>query len=702
MADPGEIVRSGATAGGGRELSVRVPGDKSITQRALILGALAEGESRIGGALRGADPLATGRALAALGVQITCLEGSADDDLRIRGRGLRGWRQPNAVLDLRNSGTGARLLAGALAPQPLDAVLAGDKSLSARPMERIAAPLRRMGAGIEYPELPGRLPMRIGGAPLTPLRHESAVSSAQVKGAVLLAGVGAEVAVEVSEPRRSRDHSERMLESMGVDVVERAVAGRWSVRVPAPPPRLAPLDMRVPGDFSSAAFLLVWAALAGGRDALTVRAVGLNGTRTGLLSVLARMGVAVEVVPRETAGGEPVGDLRVGALAGPPQAVEVGGDEIPAMIDEVPVLAVLAARAEGVTRIAGARELRVKESDRLAALAVTLRRIGVAVEELPDGLDIEGTRDRLSGVAECFRDHRIAMAFGVLGATPGCDVRVDDPGTSDVSFPGFWKLLASLRRRSETARGGRAAAANSGSAPEGDGAAPGRACLVVAIDGSAGSGKSTTAAAVAARLGFRHLDSGAIYRAVTLGLLEVRPGDAAPHRVTPAELAALAIDLKWLGGRAEVWALGDRIRDEDLRSERVTALVSRVSAIPAVRACLLDLQRSAAAGPGLVAEGRDMGSVVFPKAEVKVYLDADPRERARRRILQRGTRSPGPAEIETEAARLGRRDERDSSRSVAPMRRAEDAVVIDTTGLDPAEQIDRIVRLARDARRASR
>ena len=485
---------------------------------------------------------------------------------------------------------------------------------------------------------------------------------------------------------------------MGVGVVEEAAATGWGVRIPAPPSRLAPLDMVVPGDFSSAAFLLAYAALAGGREVLAVRGVGLNETRTGLLPVMARMGIRVEVVPRGSAGGEPVGDLRVGALAEPPRAVEVGGGEIPAMIDEVPVLAVLAARARGITRITGARELRVKESDRLAALAVNLRRIGVAVEELPDGLEIEGTRRPLSGVVECFRDHRIAMAFGVLGATPGCDILVDDPGVADVSFPGFWKLLARVRRRSAGDRARRAGGGRSGFSCDDRGKGSETGCLVVAIDGSAGSGKSTTAAAVAGRLGLRHLDSGAIYRAVTLGLLEAGRGEVELEQVTPEELAALAIEVRWGRRGMELWALGSRIPEQSLRSERVTAKVSQVAAIPAVRACLLGVQRAAATGPGLVAEGRDMGSVVFPRAQVKVYLDADPRERARRRILQRGVNNPDPAAIEAEARRLGRRDERDSSRPLAPLLRAEDAVAIDTTGLDPAEQIDRIVRLARAVR----
>ncbi|MYH53215.1 MAG: 3-phosphoshikimate 1-carboxyvinyltransferase, partial [Gemmatimonadetes bacterium] len=258
---------------------------------------------------------------------------------------------------------------------------------------------------------------------------------------------GAGVAVEVWEPRRSRDHSERMLQAMGVEVMEAGVAGGWCVRVPSPPSRLGPLDMDVPGDFSSAAFFLAWAALSGRREPLTVRGVGLNRTRTGLLAVLERMGARLEVVPRETAGGERVGDLTVRARATPLRAVEVGGDRIPGMIDEVPILAVLAARAEGVTRITGAAELRVKESDRLEALATNLRRVGVTADELPDGLEIEGTDRPLSGLVESFHDHRIAMAFGVLGATPGCDARVDDPGVTDVSFPGFWSLLAGLGDR---------------------------------------------------------------------------------------------------------------------------------------------------------------------------------------------------------------------------------------------------------------
>ena len=681
-------------------LSIRVPGDKSITQRALILGAMAHGQSEIRGALRGADPLATGQALGSLGVAVDGLGRASDAPLRIAGRGLRSWTEPESILDLCNSGTGARLLAGALAAQPLSAVLAGDESLSRRPMTRITEPLSRMGASIRYLRRPGVLPFRISGGRLGGIRHEGRVASAQVKSAVLLAGVGAGVDVEVWEPRRSRDHSERMLEGMGVEVAEGEAHGGWIVRLPAPPQRLAPLDMEVPGDFSSAAFFLAWAALAAPGDPLTVEAVGVNATRTGLLPVLRRMGPEARVVNPRTEGGEAVASLRVAGEAGALRAVTVAADEIPGMVDEVPILAVLAARAEGVTRIEGAGELRVKESDRLAALSTNLRRIGVRVEELPDGLEIEGTLAPLSGTVTCFHDHRIAMAFGVLGATPGCDIQVDDPGVADVSFPGFWQLLARVRRWGESRRtGGLRPASRTADAAPPDTSKSAR-CTVVAIDGSAGSGKSTTAASVAGRLGYRHLDSGAIYRAVTLGLHRTLP-ELTREAVTPAALAALELAIEWDGRVMSVRMQGARVPEREIRAARVTSLVSQVSALTAVRAHLLDLQRAAAEGPGLVAEGRDMGTVVFPHAAVKVYLDAHPDERARRRILQRG-HEPVAAEIEQEARRLKERDQRDSSRPLAPLARADDAVLLDTTDMDPTAQTDAVVRLVEAAETSPR
>ena len=677
------------------ELAIRVPGDKSVSQRALILAAQAHGESRIRGLLRSADPVATGRALQALGVEIDALDGPEAAPVRVRGRGLRAWRSPAAPLDLANSGTGARLLAGALAAQPLSAVLTGDESLVRRPMERIAEPLRRMGASISYLDQPGRLPFRIRGGALRAISHVSPVASAQVKSAVLLAGVGAGTGAEVVEPRRSRDHTERMLSAMGVEVAEAERDGAWVVSVAPPPSRLAPLDMAVPGDFSSAAFFLAWAALAragsaasgpvhpGALRRLVVRSVGLSETRTGLLKALSRMGAVVRVSAETSRGGEPTGDVSVEGR-GRLQGIAVGPADVPRMIDELPVLAVLAARAEGVTRITGAGELRVKESDRISALVDNLRRIGVQTHELPDGLEIEGARGTLAGRVRCFGDHRIAMAFGVLGATPGCRIEVDAPDVADVSFPGFWRLLDQVARASDQV---------AGPARKPSPAEP--ACLVVAIDGTAGAGKSTTAKAVAEQLGFRHLDSGAIYRAVTWVLLGSGWDPSVLENVAQDDLDALQLQVQWRGRSMEVWAAGKRIPDPHLRTESVTAFSSLVSSVPSVRDHLLALQRSAARGPGLVAEGRDMGTVVFPDAGVKVFLVAHARERARRRLRQKGHSDPSTAQVEAETTRLRERDARDSSRKAAPLKSAPDAVRLDTTDLDPADQVEEIVKLVK-------
>ena len=663
-------------------LRIGVPGDKSVAQRALILAAMASGESRIADFPRGADPLATAAALRGLGVSIGGLDAPDAPEFRIAGRGLGGWLQPPAALDLRNSGTGARLLAGALAAQPLDTLLTGDASLSARPMNRIAEPLRRMGAQIDFPGRPGCLPMRVRGGALRSIQHRGRVASAQVKSAILLAAVGAGVPVEIHERARSRDHTERMLRAMGAVVEEGWDDDLWTVRLGAPPDRLLPLATTIPGDFSSAAFLLAWAALTNPGEPLEIHSVGLNPTRTGLLPLLERMGVRVEVEPYAGNGAaeEPVGTIRV--LPSPSRellAVEVAAEELPGLIDEVPVLAVLAARAHGVTRIAGAAELRVKESDRLAALTLNLRAIGVEVEEFPDGLAIRGTPDALAGQVQSFHDHRMAMAFGVLGATPGCRIAIDDPSLSDVSFPGFHALLARVQSRLS-------------SPPQRLPSPPGARCLVVAIDGSAGAGKSTTAAAVAARLGFRHLDSGALYRAVTLALLRSPRGLADIETITAAELDVLGFAASWSGVAMELCIGGEAIADADLRSDAVTAAVSRVAAVPAVRRHLLGLQREAAIPPGLVAEGRDMATVIFPDARLGIYLDARPTERARRRLLQRGAATDAAA-IEREAGRLQERDRLDSTRATAPLSRAPDSITIDTTDLDPGEQIEAVVRM---------
>jgi 3-phosphoshikimate 1-carboxyvinyltransferase len=416
--------------------SVAVPGDKSLTHRALLFAALAKGASRIEGALTSLDARSSARVLRQLGAEVSALRTGATVVIRGRGR----FRRPAERLYCGNSGTTTRLLLGLLAAHRFPAVLTGDASLRRRPMRRVTVPLSRMGARFE--ELAGRdgLPLRVHGGPLTPLEYELPVSSAQLKSALLLAGVAGGVAVSVREPHgRSRDHTERMLRAFGYEVGER---DGWIDFQPTG--TFAPFAFKVPGDPSSAAFLAGAAAMAeSGR--LRIRSVGVNPTRIGFVHVLRRMGASIQIENEEMRQGEPVGDLVVAPAA--LRATEVGAGEIPGLIDEIPLLAVVASRAEGTSVFRQVGELRVKESDRLGLIAANLRAVGTRAEVQGDDLYVEGSRKPPSGRIATAGDHRLAMAFAVLGTVPQGRVRVDDMRCADVSFPGFPAALRSAARR---------------------------------------------------------------------------------------------------------------------------------------------------------------------------------------------------------------------------------------------------------------
>ena len=667
---------------------LRVPGDKSISHRALLMAALTGGESRIRGVLTGEDPQATASILRELGVPVPPLV--ADGELRVRGVGVRGLRAPTRVLDCGNSGTTARLMLGVLAGQRIEATLTGDESLRRRPMRRVTNPLSRMGARFAPLAAPGMLPMRVTGGTLRALDHRLPVASAQVKSALLLAGVTGGVPVRLVEPGLSRDHTERMLAAAGCTLASSYRDGANQVLLTASPSALDPLDVVVPGDFSSAAFPLACALLGGAGEGIVLRGVGLNPTRTGLLPVLERMNARIDVETGSARGQrEPVGDLvvRPSELTG----TEVKPEEIPGLIDEVPVLAVLAARARGTTHITGAAELRVKESDRLGALAANLSGLGVEVEELPDGLVIEGTGRPLSGPVEARGDHRIAMAFGVLGALPANSITVDAPAAVGVSYPGFWEML---ERVSATARPRRARAPRKAAAETGPSARPPASGPVIVIDGPAGSGKSTTAREVARRLGYRHLDSGALYRALAFALLEAgHPPDSWPA-LTASDLDAHPVRLVPAETTFQV-TLDGRALTSELRSPEVDAHVSAVARLPAVRAWLFDRQRQAGARGSLVGDGRDLGTAVFPEANVKIFLVAGVAERARRRLSQMGAGPLSTGEVAAEADRLRARDRIDATRGIAPLKKATDAVEIDGTRLSFEEQVDAILAVVR-------
>jgi 3-phosphoshikimate 1-carboxyvinyltransferase len=417
--------------------TIRVPGDKSISHRALMFAALAIGETRISGLLEGEDVLRTAAAMRALGAEVARL---ADGSWRVAGRGIGGLIEPADVLDMGNSGTAARLLAGVLASHDMFSVMTGDASLRRRPMRRVIDPLSQCGAQFSARE-GGRLPLAIQGArSAIPITYRLPVASAQVKSAILLAGLNARGETVVDEPEPTRDHTENMLRHFGATVgVDTVGAGR--VITLAGQPELRAADVVVPGDPSSAAFPLVAALLVPG-SRVTVAGLGLNPLRTGLLTTLREMGADLVVSNARSEGGEPVGDLTI--THGKLHAVDVPPERAPSMIDEYPVLAVAAAFAAGTTRMRGLKELRVKESDRLTATAALLAANGVAVRIEGDDLMVNGGAPAGGGFVETHMDHRLAMSALILGLGAADAVRVDDTRFIDTSFPGFVALMRGL------------------------------------------------------------------------------------------------------------------------------------------------------------------------------------------------------------------------------------------------------------------
>ncbi|MDX5151973.1 MAG: 3-phosphoshikimate 1-carboxyvinyltransferase [Acidiferrobacterales bacterium] len=414
---------------------IRVPGDKSVSHRSVMLGALANGTTEIDGLLEGEDVLATLGAFRAMGVQA---EGPDNGRLVIHGVGLHGLQSPKAPLDMGNSGTAMRLMSGILAGQTFDSELIGDKSLSKRPMNRIADPLRAMGAVIDT-EDNGRPPLRIhGNRPLEGISYELPVASAQVKSAILLAGLYAEGRTQVTEPAPTRDHTERMLRGFGyaveVDGATISLEGGGT---------LTSTRIDVPADISSAAFFLVGASIAPGSD-LVLEHVGMNPTRIGVINILRLMGADIDISNERTIGGEPVADLRVRSAR--LHGIDIPEDQVPLAIDEFPALFVAAAQAEGTTRLTGAHELRVKESDRIAVMAQGLAALGISHRETDDGIIINGQPGTTwgGGIVDSHGDHRIAMSFAMAGLQASAPITIRDCLNVNTSFPNFVGLASGV------------------------------------------------------------------------------------------------------------------------------------------------------------------------------------------------------------------------------------------------------------------
>ncbi len=411
---------------------IRVPGDKSISHRSVMLGSLAQGTTRVSGLLEGEDVLCTLNAFRAMGVQA---EGPDHGSLTIHGVGLHGLKPPQRALDMGNSGTAMRLMAGILAGQAFDSELIGDESLSKRPMKRVSDPLISMGASIMTVE-GGRPPLKIkGGQKLRAIDYKMPMASAQVKSCLLLAGLYAEGETSVTEPAPTRDHTERMLRGFGYSV--QTQDARISLRNGG---KLQACNIDVPADISSATFFLVGASIAAGSD-LTLEHVGINPTRIGVINILKLMGANLEILNTRTVGGEPVADIRVRAAK--LRGIHIPEEQVPLAIDEFPALFIAAACAQGETVLTGAHELRVKESDRIAVMAQGLKQLGVQVRETADGIVIQGGVLR-GGEIDSHGDHRIAMSFAMAALCADKPITVRDCKNVDTSFPGFAQLAASV------------------------------------------------------------------------------------------------------------------------------------------------------------------------------------------------------------------------------------------------------------------
>jgi 3-phosphoshikimate 1-carboxyvinyltransferase len=633
------VVRGGVPCHG----AVRTPGEKSISHRAVLMAALAEGTSVVHGLSDGADVAASLAAVAAMGVAV---ERGTDGSVTLHG-GRSRLHAPARALDCGNSGTSMRLLTGLVAGLPWETELVGDASLSSRPMDRVAEPLEQMGASVVGAGERCLPPLRITGGGLTGIDWTTKVASAQVKSAILLAGLAAEGTTVVREAITTRTHTEDMLREAGADVtVEDWGEGRV---VTLKPSALRPVSPRtVPGDPSAAAFFVVAGCVVPG-SAVMVRGIYGGPARLGFITVLTRMGADVRVRPG------PDGTVDITATAGAAlRGTEVAAAEIPSL-DEVPALAVAAAVAAGTTVFHDVAELRIKEVDRLEAVATMVRAFGASAEVEGDTLAITGVGHlgALHGARiDSQGDHRMAMAAAVaaLGAGPGARSLLTGFEAVETSYPHFVDDLQSLT-------------GSEGPSPR---------ALLVAIDGPAGAGKSTVSRAVAQRLGLERLDTGAMYRAVAAQALArgIAPDD---HDAVAA--LATAADLV-VGPR--VLIDGTDVTDV-IRSPAVGTAVSVVAANPEVRAQLVRRQRSwAAEHGGGVVEGRDIGSVVFPEAEVKVYLTASAEERARRRH-------------DEPAAGVARRDHLDSTRAASPLAQAPDAHLLDTTGRTVHDVVEEVL-----------
>lgn len=625
-----------------------VPGDKSISHRSLMIASQALGPTLIEGLLEGSDVMATLAALQQLGVSIS----RVGNRWKVIGNGLGSLQESDNVLDLGNAGTGVRLLMGLVSAYSFTTTFTGDESLRHRPMARVTDPLKLMGAQITARQ-ERFLPITLQGGRLVPIEYKLPVASAQVKSAILLAGLNSMGTTTILEPTPSRDHTERMLNAFGFECTTSPhdTSGNRIELQGQQAQTYTERTVIVPADPSSAAFPIVAALITPG-SRLRLSNICMNPLRTGLFDTLIEMGASLTFDNHRESGGEPIADITVEYSK--LQGITVPAERAPSMIDEYPILCIAAALATGSTRMCGLHELRVKESNRLDTMAEGLQQCGIKAIVEGDDLIVHGSGNAdIAGHAtiDSKLDHRIAMSFLTLGLRSQQRIDVHGTETINTSFPGFVPLMESIGVQ----------VASSDIQPSFSPRSP----LVVAIDGPAASGKGTLARRLAEALGLVYLDTGSLYRAVGMKLVY---NDKDIHDKIAAIEAANSISIQDLS-------------NPRLRQERVGNAASVVSAIPEVREALLQFQRKIAASPqGAVLDGRDIGTVICPDAQVKLFITANIETRAERR--HRELQGQGIEVVYNSVlADLKERDDRDKGRTAAPLIPATDATIIDTSSL---------------------
>ncbi|MDX1975138.1 MAG: 3-phosphoshikimate 1-carboxyvinyltransferase [Rickettsiales bacterium] len=630
-----------------------VPGDKSISHRALMLSSQVLGITEIHGLLEGEDVRHTASALRQLGVHISPHKSGI---WHVEGVGVGGLRESTDILDMGNSGTSTRLLMGLVTTYSFTSFFTGDASLRGRPMARVATPLTQMGATI-VARGKTQLPLAVIGTPTPlPITYRLPVASAQVKSAILLAGLNTPGTTTVIEPHPTRDHTENMLRYLGFEIEQRKQAD-GAIAVSVKGQQTSTFTQRridVPADPSSAAFLVV-AALICPNSHITISNVCMNPLRTGVFTSLEAMGAKIKIRNQRQVAGETIADIE--AETSKLKAVTIPAERAPSMIDEYLILAMAAACAEGETVMQGLSELRVKESDRLSALVDGLTRCSVKVRADGDDLYVTGGAIKGGAIVTTHFDHRIAMSFLVLGLVSQEPISVDDITAIRTSFPNFINLMNGLGAHIAFSRNPLS-----------------HKPMVIAVDGPAASGKGTLARRLAERFNLEYLDTGSLYRAV--GLKLVYSGKDPSDRAAAID-AAHNID-------------AEDLANPRLRQERIGKAASVVSAYPEVRHALLEFQRRfAASGRGAVLDGRDIGTVVCPDADFKFFITATLYDRAKRR--HRELQGEGIEVVfDSVLEDLRERDERDQKRTVAPLKPADDAILIDTSTLDASTVFEKV------------